>query len=385
MGTTRTIFHLDMDAFFAAIEQRDHPEYRGKPLMVGSLANERGVISTCSYEARKFGVHSAMPSRTAGKLCPNGIFVRPNIEKYRQESRGIMKILRDFTPDIEIVSVDEAFMDMTSVLHLHENAVAAAKKIKQKILDVHQLTSSIGIAPNKFLAKLASDLEKPNGLTVITEENKISLLAPLSINKLWGVGKVTCAQLQKFGLRTIGDIQRAGVSALRSAVGNHAEELYQLASGVDFREVETHSERKSIGSEHTFDIDTADLKLLEHTLLRQADEIASELRMKKVGARTVTLKFRYSDFTTFTRRTTMDAPTQDEKVIFDHAFQLFRNEKTGSKTIRLIGISVSHLSQPELQLDLFDPSIQKKQRLAEAVDQLRAKLGSDVIKRIISD
>jgi DNA polymerase IV len=381
----RTIFHIDMDAFFAAIEQRDHPEYRGKPLIVGSSPTERGVISTCSYEAREFGVHSAMPSRTAGKLCPNGIFVRPNIEKYRCESHGIMKLLQDFTPDIEIVSIDEAFMDMTTVLHLHGSAIDAAKKMKQKILGVHQLTASVGIAPNKFLAKLASDLEKPNGLTVITEENKISILAPLPINKLWGVGKVTCAKLQKFGLRTIGEIQRAGVPALRSAVGNHADELHQLAMGIDSREVETHSERKSIGSEHTFDIDTADLKILENTLLRQAEEIASDLRKKKVGARTVTLKFRYSDFTTFTRRTTMDASTQDDKVIFDHAFQLFQNEKTGSKKIRLIGISVSHLSQPELQLDLFDPSVQKKQRLAEAVDQLRAKLGSDVIKRVISD
>lgn len=385
MRSARLIFHLDMDAFFAAIEQRDHPEYRGKPLMVGSLAHERGVISTCSYEARKFGVHSAMPSRTAGKLCPNGIFVRPRTEKYRQESRGIMKILQDFTPEIEVVSIDEAFMDMTSVLHLHRSAIDLAKKMKRMIFDKHQLTASIGIAPNKFLAKLASDLEKPNGITIITEENKTQVLAPLPISKLWGVGKVTCAKLQKFSLRTIGDIQRAGIQALRSAVGTQAEHLYQLALGIDSRCVETSSERKSIGSEHTFDVDTSELKSIEQTLLSQAEAIASDLRKKKEGARTITLKLRYSDFTTFSRQTTIDAATQDEKVIFDQALQLFRNEKTGSKKIRLIGMSVSHLSPPELQLDLFDPSVQKKQRLAEAVDQLRAKLGSDVIKRIITN
>jgi DNA polymerase IV len=381
MSHERTILHVDMDAFYASIEQRDHPEFRGKPVIIGSAPNERGVVSTCSYEARKFGVHSAMPSRTAGKLCPEGIFVPPNMEKYRKESKSIMTILRDFTPIMECISVDEAFLDITQVRTLLGNGMEIGRKIKDRLLKEHGLTASVGVAANKFLAKLASDLEKPNGLTFIGEENKISVLAPLSVSKLWGVGKVTQSKLERHGLKTIGDIQRAGLETLRSVLGRYAEDLYPLALGMDSREVEPISEAKSIGSEHTFDVDTSDDTTLRKTLLHQAEKIASELRHEKFAAKTIALKLRYSDFSTITRQTTLKEPTQSETVIYDHSLSLMESERFASEKIRLIGISVSHFAPPLLQLDLFDVSVEKKQRLAAAVDTIRAQHGFDSIKR----
>ncbi len=383
MSDERWILHVDMDAFYAAIEQRDHPAYRGKPLMVGSPPDRRGIIATCSYEARKFGVHSAMPSRTAGKLCPHGIFVPPDMKKYSSESKLIMAILGDFTPQLEPISVDEAFLDVSSVRNLLGDAVNIARRIKERIHRERNLTASIGVAPNKFLAKLASDLEKPDGLTVITDENKLAILAPLSVGKLWGVGEVTRQRLESHGLKTIGDIRKAGVPSLRSLLGNQAEHLHQLSLGNDAREVETESNAKSIGSENTFDVDTADEKTLRKTLLEQADEIASELRSENTAARTITLKLRYSDFTTITRRITLDSPTQDDVTIYDRALALFHAEKTGDKKIRLIGISTSGFAPPASQLDLFDTSSEKKQRLAKAVDTIRAKHGTKSIGRTV--
>ena len=376
------ILHVDMDAFYASIEQRDHPEYQGKPVMVGAAPRQRGIISTCSYEARKFGIHSAMPSRTAGKLCPRGIFIPPNMEKYSQESKMIMAILRCFTPQIEILSIDEAFLDVTAVQNLLGSTKEIARKIKERIWQERRLTASIGIAPNKFLAKLAGDLGKPNGLMEIVEENKLTILASLPVEKLWGVGKVTKRLLEEKGFKTIGDIQKAHLNHLQTFLGNHAEHLYQLAHGIDPRGIETRVEAKSMGNEHTFNIDTLDKGLLRKTLLTQAEEIAGKLRKENVAAKTITLKLRYSDFTTLTRQTTLDQPTQDEVVIYDQAFRLLKLEKTEAKKIRLIGISASKLLPPLLQLDLFDPSLEKKQRLAAAVDRIRARHGTKAIQRI---
>ena len=390
MSGQRWILHVDMDAFFAAIEQRDRPEYQGKPVMVGAAPNQRGIIATCSYEARKFGVHSAMPSRTAGKLCPQGIFIPPDIEKYRQESHQIMAILRDFTPQVEIVSIDEAFLDVTTVRGLLGDAAELARKIKDRIHKERRLTASIGVAPNKFLAKLASDLKKPDGLTIITEENKLAVLAPLPVGKLWCVGVVTQKLLEQNGFKTIGDIQGADPHRLESLLaprlhsgqGNQAGNLQQLALGNDERPVETETEAKSIGSEHTFETDTTDTTLLHNTLLFQAEEIAGELRKRAVGARTLTLKLRYSDFATLTRQTTLDQPTQDEVSIYNEAIRLLRNEKVGKRMIRLIGLSASGLAAPHLQLDLFDQSLEKRRRLASAMDAIRARHGKQAIRRL---
>jgi len=383
MGKKRWILHVDMDAFYASIEQRDHPEYRDKPLMIGAAPNQRGIISTCSYEARKFGVHSAMPSRTAGRLCPGGIFIPPDIAKYSQESRQIMKVLQSFTPDVEQVSVDEAFLDVTHVEQLWGNPVQLAKRIKTQIRKERGLNASIGVAPNKFLAKLASDLEKPDGLTLITEENKREILATLPISKIWGVGKVTRKLLEDQGFHTMGDVQKTSLRALRSVLGNFAEHIHQLANGEDERNVEMECEAKSISSEHTFDIDTNNASLLLRTIMAHAENIARQLRHERLSTRTIVLKLRYSDFTTITRRKTLPQPTQDEIQIYDQAVALFTAEKTGQSRIRLIGLGTTNFVNAQFQRDFFDTVSEKRQRLAVAVDQLRAQLGDKAIERRI--
>ena len=298
----RAILHVDMDAYFASIEQRDNPELRGKPVIVGAGPHERGVVCAASYAARKFGVHSAMPSRTAYKLCPNGIFVRPDMRKYSLVSKQIMAILETFTPLVQPLSIDEAFLDVTGSTKIFGDALTIAKRIKAEILAQTGLIASVGVAPNKFLAKLASDLDKPDGLTVITAADKVKTLAPLPVAKLWGVGKTTEKRLHEVGLRTIGDIQRLPIEDLRQRFGNMADHLHALAFGEDEREVETDDEAKSIGSEHTFDVDTTDIAQIKKCLLAQCDDVGTQLRRAQIAARTVQLKLRYVDFTTVTRR-----------------------------------------------------------------------------------
>lgn len=370
-----------MDAFYASVEVRDNPALFGKPVIVGAGPQERGVVAAASYEARKFGVHSAMPSRTAYKLCPHGVFVRPNMQKYGEVSRQIMTILETFTPQIQQLSVDEAFLDVTGSLGLYGDALTIAKRIKTEIHAQTGLTASVGVAPNKFLAKLASDLNKPDGLTVITDENKVHVLAPLPVAKIWGVGKVTEKRLHELSLQTIGDIQRMPVDELRQRIGNAAEHLHALALGEDDREVETDGESKSISSEHTFDVDTADLAQVKKSLLEQCEEVGTRLRQEKVAARTVQLKLRYADFTTLTRRRTLLQPTQDEMQIYEVAGQLLSAERIAGKRIRLIGVGGSNLVAPAIQNDLFNRSDEKRTRLAKAVDELRGKLGPGAIKR----
>jgi nucleotidyltransferase/DNA polymerase involved in DNA repair len=378
---TRAILHVDMDAFYASVEQRDNPDLRGKPVIVGAGPQERGVVSAASYEARKFGVHSAMPSRTAYKHCPQGIFVRPDMEKYGRVSKQIMTILGAFTPFVQPVSVDEAFMDVTGSTQKFGDALTIAKRIKAEIHAQTGLTASVGVAPNKFLAKLASDLNKPDGLTVITEANKVEMLAPLPVSKIWGVGKVAEKRLHDLGLHTIGDLQRVPLDELRRRFGNMAAHLHALAMGEDDREVVTDEESKYISSEHTFDVDTADLDQIKKCLLEQCEEVGSRLRQEKVAARTVQLKLRYADFTTLTRRQTLLQPTQDGMMLYQVAGQLLIAEGIEGKRIRLIGVGGSNLVQPEIQSDLFNRTDEKRTRLAKAVDELRGKLGPGAIKR----
>ena len=377
----RAILHVDMDAYFASIEQRDNPELRGKPVIVGAGPHERGVVCAASYAARKFGVHSAMPSRTAFKLCPNGIFIRPDMRKYSLVSKQIMAILESFTPLVQPLSIDEAFLDVTGSTKIFGDALTIAKRIKAEILAQTGLIASVGVAPNKFLAKLASDLDKPDGLTVITAADKVKTLAPLPVAKLWGVGKTTEKRLHEVGLRTIGDIQRLPIEDLRQRFGNMADHLHALAFGEDEREVETNDEAKSIGSEHTFDVDTTDIAQIKKCLLAQCDDVGTQLRRAQIAARTVQLKLRYVDFTTVTRRRTLAQPTQDEMRLYEVAGQLLATERIAGKLIRLIGISGSNLVPPEGQRDLFDRTSEKRTRLARAVDELRGKLGTGAIKR----
>lgn len=338
----RVILHVDMDAFFASIEQRDHPEYRGKPLIVGSPPDQRGVVCAASYEARKFKVRSAMPSRTAGKLCPQGIFVRPRMEVYRAESSHIMEILRSFTPLVERVSVDEAYLDVSEVAQGPEAALEVAREIKRRIKTERDLSASVGISTNKFLAKLGSDFQKPDGLTLIRDEDKVEFLRPLPIIAIHGVGPVTAQSLQNNGIHTIGDLQTTTLS-LEPIVGSFAETLKQRALGLDDRPVDLSDERKSISAETTFREDTDHRPTLRAALKEMAADVAQTLEKEDVAALTVQVKVRYSDFTTFTRQIRMqeaEAVTTTRE-IYRLACYLLASKRLVTQPLRLLGIGVS--------------------------------------------
>ena len=343
-----------MDAFFASVEQRDHPEYRGKPVIVGSPPNQRGVVCAASYEARRFKVRSAMPSRTAGKLCPHGIFVRPRMDVYRAESAFIMEILRSFTPLIEKISVDEAYLDLSASCGpmddpdaALEAAMPVAREIKERIAGERGLTASIGIAANKFLAKLGSDFQKPDGLTLIRERDKVSFLKPLPVGSIHGVGPVTARSLEAKGLMTIGDLQTTTID-LHGIVGSFSESLRRRAFGDDDREVDTSDERKSISAENTFLEDTDDRPTLRAALKEMAVDVAQNLEKHGLGALTVQVKVRYSDFTTFTRQIRLEEPVNTAKKIYWIAQFLLARHRLVKSPLRLIGIGVSTLVSPDM-------------------------------------
>lgn len=348
----RVIFHVDMDAFFASVEQRDHPEYRGQPVIVGSPPNQRGVVCAASYEARRFKVRSAMPSRTAGRLCPHGIFVRPRMEAYRAESAVIMAILRDFTPVIEKVSVDEAYLDLSASCGKDEApdtaleaAVPIAREIQRRIAAERHLTASIGVAANKFLAKLGSDFQKPHGLTLIRERDKVNFLKPLSVRSIPGVGPVTAAALESKGFATIGDLQ-ATHEDLSGIVGSFAESLQARAFGNDERPVDPSEERKSISAENTFLEDTDDRPTLRAALKELAADVAHTLEQHGVGALTIQVKVRYSDFTTLTRQVRLEEPIAEASEIYRLAQFLLARHRLVKSPLRLLGIGVSTLVSP---------------------------------------
>ena len=351
----RVIMHMDMDAFFASVEQRDNPDYRGKPLIVGSPPDQRGVVCAASYEARKFKVRSAMPSRTAGRLCPSGIFVRPRMDVYRAESARIMTILQDFTPVIEQVSVDEAYLDVSEHVDASlevdaaiESARPLAAEIKQRIRSECQLTASIGISSNKFLAKLASDFQKPDGLTVIKDSDKIAFLRPMPVSAIHGVGPVTAQGLQALGLMTIGDLQDTA-QPLDAVAGSFASRLRERAFGNDERPLDLSDERKSISAENTFLNDTDARPTLRAALKEMALDVAKTLGQHGVGALTVQVKVRYSDFTTLTRQIRLEEPVTTDREIYRMACYLLARHKLVTGPLRLIGIGVSTLMSPSQQ------------------------------------
>ena len=358
----RVILHVDMDAFFASIEQRDNPEYRGRPLVVGSPPDQRGVVCAASYEARRFKVRSAMPSRTAFKLCPNAVFVRPRMSVYRAESEQIMRIFESYTPLIEQVSVDEAYLDLSFVSEPCKNGDAAlqraiplARDIKARILDERGLTASIGVASNKFLAKLGSDFEKPNGLTLIEDSQKVEFLRPLSVRSIHGVGPVTATALESRGLWKIGDIQDTSLR-LEEVVGSFAASLKCRAFGEDDREIELERERKSISSEHTFLTDTDSRAELREALHALAEDVRSSLEEHEVGALTVQVKVRYTDFTTLTRQLRLDEPVTTSQELYRIACHLLATHRLVTGPLRLLGLGVSTLVPPvrkQMLLPLF--------------------------------
>jgi DNA polymerase-4 len=350
----RVIFHLDMDAFYAAIEQRDQPVLRGQPVIVGSPPTQRGVVCAASYEARKFGVRSAMPSATASRLCPHGIFIPPRMNHYREESQRIMQILAQTGADIEPMSIDEAYLDLSTICVGSDaedslyRAVPIARALKRKIFQSQQLTASIGIAANKLLAKLASDFQKPDGLTLIPQRDKALFLRPMPVRALHGVGPVTEQVLHQAGLHTMGDLQDY-TGDLRALVGSFAATLQRFAVGEDDRVLELGGEIKSISTEETFLRDTADRVQLRTCLRTQAEEIASKLQRKHLGAHTVQVKVRYSDFTTFTRQITLEEPLTEPNEIYRLGCFLLARDKLVSRPLRLLGLGVSSLADPVRQ------------------------------------
>ncbi len=379
--TERTILHVDLDAFFAAVEQRDRPELRGKPVIVGGGGpNQRGVVSTASYEARKFGVHSAMPLREAGRRCPQGIFLPVDGRKYQAVSREVMTILRHFTPLVEPISIDEAFLDVTGSRELFGDGPAIARAIKDAVLEQVQLTISVGVARTKLVAKIASDLEKPDGLVVVAPGTEAAFLAPLEIARLWGVGVKTAAVLRDYGVRTIGDLAAMEPEVLERRFGKHGVALAERARGIDADRVVGEGEpAKSVGHEHTFDVDTSDPETIERTLLAMADGVAGRLRSSGVRASTVTVKIRDSSFRTITRQRTLPEPTDMTEPIFRTALELARPEVRGVR-IRLLGVSASHLGERD-QLALFAADDPRRRRAIEAADRIRRRFGERAVTR----
>ena len=392
----RTILHVDMDAFFAAVEQRDRPELRGKPVVVGSPPDQRGVVSTASYEARKYGIHSALPSRTAYQRCPHAIFLPVDGKKYASVSRQVMEIFHGFTPVVEKVSIDEAFLDVRGALNRYGDAVTIARRLKRRIRTQLNLTASVGVATNKFLAKLASDMDKPDGLTVVpfAPEAVEKFLAPLPVTAIWGVGKVTSQKLHKFGIHKIGDLQQTSFATLTRWLGeNYARHLRELAYGRDTRPIITEHEEKSVSNEETFVTDCCDLKLVTRTLVRLTEKVGRRLRAGGKLARTAQIKVRFEDFTTITRQKTLPYPTAGDRQLVRAASELFEAEKI-KRPVRLIGFCATNLTTREeiaetpRQLLLFSlenmeelDHAENENQLDEAVDSLRRKYGNDILKR----
>jgi DNA polymerase IV len=378
--SARVILHVDLDAFFAAVEQRDRPELRGLPVIVGGGGpDQRGVVSAASYEARTFGVHSAMPLRTAGRLCPQGVFLPVDGRKYVAVSKEVMAILRRFTPLVQPISIDEAFLDVTGSAALFGDGETIAHRIKDAIRTEVDLTASVGVASTKLVAKIASELRKPDGLVVVPPGQEAAFLAPLPISRLWGVGAWTADALREFGVVTIGDLAALPGDALVRRFGKHGASLVERAVGVDPDPVATGDPAKSIGHEHTFDVDTSDRDVIERTLLGMADGVAWRLRSSGLKAATVTLKLRDSSFTTITRQTGLEVPADLTEPIFEAARQLLRRELHGQR-IRLVGVTASNFRDRE-QLELFESGDPRRQQTAEALDRIRKKYGSRAVTR----
>lgn len=355
----RVILHLDMDAFYASVEQRDDPALRGQPVIVGSPPTQRGVVCAASYEARKFGVRSAMPSATAGRLCPKGTFVRPRMDRYREESRAIMRIVAATGAVIEQMSIDEAYADVSALCQGPDadasllQAMPLARKLKEQIRAERQLTATIGVAANKLLAKIASDHQKPDGLTLIAERDKVRFLRPLPVRILFGVGKVTEQVLQRAGVRTVGDLQDYA-GDLRALVGSFGPKLKQFAFGEDDRPLELGDDIKSISGEETFLRDTDDRKILRACLREQAADIATRLKRRRLGAHTVQVKVRYGDFKTLTRQISVEEPLTEANDIYRMGCVLLGRGRLVSRPLRLLGLGVSNLREPGAQqLPLF--------------------------------
>jgi DNA polymerase-4 len=372
-----------MDAFFAAVEVLDNPSLEGKPVIVGGTSN-RGVVSTASYEARKFGVHSAMPLFKAKERCPQGIFLTVRKGRYAEVSRKIMDILEEFSPLVEQVSIDEAYLDITGTEDLFGSPEEVARRIKERIRTKTHLTCSIGIAPNRFLAKVASEMNKPDGLTIVTAQEMDEFLAGLPVEKLSGVGKRTVEGLKRHGIEKVGDLRRFSKERLVKEFGKFGLRLHELARGQDDSQVVPSREIKSISSEHTLPADTRDMGLLKKLVRSHADQVAWRLRREGFQGRTITVKMRFSDFSFATRAHTFEQGTDNSAIIAENATKLLLDYPL-KKKIRLIGVAVSNLKEirKDEQLNLFaqHSSTAKERKVDEAVDAIRKRFGGKIITR----
>ena len=382
----RAIMHIDMDAFFAAVEQRDNPELKGKPVIVGGSVESRGVVSTASYEARTYGVHSAMPMAEAHRLCPNGIYLPVDMQKYRRVSRQIMDIFHRFTPEVEAISLDEAFLDLTESLRLFGSAEELGRKIKQLIREELQLTASVGLSYNKFLAKLASDMDKPDGFYQIRPEDLQEKVWVLPVRRMMGVGPKTAQMLEKMGVTTIGQLAGMNAGLLEHILGKQGLVMHEVANGIDNRPVEPVRESKSVGRETTFARDIQEQYLLETILFTLADDVCHTLRSSGLKGKTVSIKIRYPDFHSITRAVTLDTYTSSFEPVFEAVKQLMAQNYKEGTPVRLIGVTVSSLKKDEQiveQQNLFqDVTAQKKQNeLNRVMDIINGKYGGDTVHR----
>ena len=382
--TGRTILHVDLDAFFAAVEQRDRPELRGRPVVVGGGGpDQRGVVSAASYEARRFGIRSAMPLRTAGALCPEAVFLPVDGRKYQAVSREVMTILRRFTPLVEPISIDEAFLDVTASRALFGDGPTIGRAIRAAILAEVRLTASVGVASTKLVAKIASDLRKPDALVVVETGGEAAFLAPLPIQRLWGVGERTAAALAELGVTTMGELAVLPDDLLVRRFGRHGATLAERARGIDDDPVSEGAPVKSISHEHTFDVDTNDPALIDKTLLAMADGVAGRLRSAGLRAATVQVKIRDSAFRTITRQRTLAEPTDLAEPIWRTALELARPEIRGIH-VRLLGVGTSGFAERE-QLTLFSEEAAgqdgRRRRATEAADAVRRRFGDRAVTR----
>ena len=392
---SRRIIHADMDAFYASVEQHDNPALRGKPVLVGGSPRARGVVAAASYESRAYGCRSAMPMRTAVRLCPHAEVVRPRFNRYREVSEQIMGIFRSVSPLVEPLSMDEAFIDVTQRMESGETPTEVARWIKRRVREETGLTISCGAGTSKSIAKIASDREKPDGLTVVPPGEEAAFLAPLAISELWGIGPKTAQRLREAGVETIGDLAQRPLLWLVDRFGARGEWFHDLARGIDQREVSTTRETKSISSETTFAEDVRDYDKLAETARGQAADVARRLRGAELRARTVQIKLRLSDFTTFTRQRTLPAASHDTEEITDAALALLRAQQRPAQRFRLIGVGVSNLEAERdavAQLGLFDAATQpaavapeaaarraRQAALRSAVADLQQRFGEEVV------
>jgi DNA polymerase-4 len=375
----RVIAHLDFDAFFAAVEENRDPSLRGKPVIVGG--GERGVVSTANYVARRYGVHSAMPIRTAKRLCPHGVYIPGHFELYYGCSRKFMGILEEYSPLVERMSLDEAYVDLTGTDRLFGPPVDTARLVQRRVAAELDLSISVGVASNKLVAKVASDYQKPAGFTVVPAGQEAGFLAPLPVEKLPGVGPALLEQLRDRGVVTVGDLAQVPAHLLRLSFGGWGEELFHRARGEDVRRVSPQEEMKSISREHTFEEDVSDARLLESTLVALTEDVCRRLRAARLEARTVTVKIRYSDFVTHTCSHTLPRSMDVDEVFFAEVLALFRQGRRRRYRLRLVGVGLSNLVPRAWQDDLFDQELPLLRELDLKLDAIRQKYGKDAVRR----